>query len=81
MVQWNGVTLQYNVLSASIRKVVVDKVIVSAYQDQDGKEVTEHIIDVPTAEEILAQGTLNIANTTEAIRHRVTSHGNGGKAA
>jgi hypothetical protein len=61
------------------KRCKMDKVIVSEYKDGEGKDVPEHIIDVPTAEEILVQGALNIANTTEAIRHRVTSHGNGGK--
>jgi hypothetical protein len=55
----------------------VDKVIVSEYKDGEGKDVPEHIIDVPTAEEILVQGAMNIANTTEAIRRRVLIAQNG----
>jgi hypothetical protein len=58
----------------------MNKVIVSAYDAGDGTEVDEHIIEVPTAEEILEQGKLNIANTAEAIRHRALIQGNGGKA-
>jgi len=55
----------------------VDKVIVSAYEDQDGKEVDEHIIEVPTPEDIIAQTQLNIANTAESIRRKVVAKLNG----
>ena len=55
----------------------MDKVIVSAYETDDGKEVDEHIIEVPTPEEILEQGRLNIANTAESIRRKVLMQQNG----
>jgi hypothetical protein len=58
----------------------MNKVIVSTYDAGDGTEVEEHIIEVPTAEEILAQNALNMLNTSEAIRHRAVIQGNGGKA-
>ena len=70
-----------NAVKLSSRYLGMDKVIVSAYKADDGKEVPEHIIDVPTAEEILDQGKMNIANTTEAIRRRVTMRLNGGSTA
>ncbi len=55
----------------------MDKVIVSAYESDDGKEVEEHIIDVPTPLEIITQTQLNIANTAQSIRRKVLIQQNG----
>lgn len=55
----------------------MNRVIVDTYEDQDGKEVPEHLVNVPDAIEILKQSKLNIQNTTEAIRRRVLIRQNG----
>lgn len=55
----------------------MDRIVVSEYKDDQGKEVPAHTVEVMTAAEILERDKLNMKNNAENIRKRVLIQRNG----